>query len=114
MSPKLLSQYILTNLVSDLTEDANRHDLYKSTMYLMNLEVTNTFFTQAMERLFHEGPYIVEGHQKLYGEDSIFDIVKTLVDQQAAGPVFREYIQEKNGIIPEVECLRVQFLEDAV
>ena len=35
------------------------------------------------------------------------DIVKSLVEQQAAGPVFREYIQEKNGIIPEVECLRV-------
>ena len=81
---------------------------------MSTLEVTNTFFTEAMDKLFHDGPYIVEGHQKLYGEESIFDIVKTLVEQQAAGPVFREYIQEKNGIIPEVECLRVEFLEDAV
>ena len=67
--------------MSDLTEDVNRHDLYKSTMYLTTLEVTNTFFTQAMDRLYHDGPYIEEGHQKLYGEDSIFDIVKTLVEQ---------------------------------
>ena len=28
--------------------------------------------------------------------------------------MFKEFIQTKNGIIPEVECLRVEFLEDAV
>ena len=67
-----------------------------------------------MEKLFHDGPYIGDGYKKQYGEESVFDIVKTLVDEEAAGPVFREYIQEKNGITPEVECLRVEFLFDAV
>jgi hypothetical protein len=64
--------------------------------------------------LYFESPYIVEGHEKLYGEQSIFNFIKQLVDNKAAAPVFREYIQEKNGIIPEVECLRVEFLEGAV
>ena len=28
--------------------------------------------------------------------------------------MFKEFILDKNGIIPEVECLRVEFLEGAV
>ena len=88
MNPKLLSQYMLANLVGDLTEDINRHDLYKSVMYMTTLEVSNTYFTAAMDKLLYEGPYIVDGHQKLYGEESVFDIVKTLVDEEAAGSVF--------------------------
>ena len=81
---------------------------------MTTLEVTNRFFTTAMEKLFHDGPYIGDGYEKQYREDSIFDIVKILVEEEAAGPVFREYIQEKNGITPEVECLRVEFLEASV
>ena len=81
---------------------------------MTTLEVTNKFFTTTMEKLFHDGPYIGDGYEKQYEEVSIFDIVKTLVDEEAAGPVFREYIQEKNGITPLVECLRVEFLFDAV
>ena len=81
---------------------------------MTTLEVTNTFYATAMEKLFHDGPYIVDGYEKQYGEVSIFDFVKTLVDEEAAGPVFREYIEEKNGITPEVECMRVEFLIDAV
>ena len=67
-----------------------------------------------MDKLYFESPYIVEGHQKLYGEESIFDFVRAMVEEKAAAPTFKEFIQDKNGIIPEVECLRVQFLEDAV
>jgi hypothetical protein len=67
-----------------------------------------------MDKLYFESPYIVQGHEKLYGEESIFNFVKALVDEKAAAPIFQELIQEKNGIIPEVECLRVEFLEDAV
>jgi hypothetical protein len=78
--------------VSDLTEDINRNDFYKSLMQMTTLEVTNSFFSAAMEKLFYEGPYISDGHEKEYGEESVFDIVKTLVDEEAAGPVFREYI----------------------
>ena len=81
---------------------------------MTTLEVTNTFYATAMEKLFHDGPYIADGYEKQYGEVSIFDFVKTLVDEEAAGPVFREYIQEKNGITPEVECLRVEYIFDAV
>jgi len=28
--------------------------------------------------------------------------------------MFNEFIKEKNGIIPEVECLRVEFIDGAV
>ena len=87
MNPKLLSQYILVNLVSDLTLDANRQDLFKSVMYMTTLEVTNTYFTAAMDKLKHEGAYIVN-NEKLYGEESVFDIVKTLVDEEASAPIF--------------------------
>ena len=114
MNPVLLSQDILANLVDDLTLDTNKHDLYKSTMYLTTLEVSNSFFTAVIDKLFHDGPFIVDGHQKLYGEESVADIIKTLVDQEAAAPIFQEYIIEKNGIIPEVECLRVEFIEATV
>ena len=41
-----------------------------------------------MDKLYFESPYIVEGHEKLYGEESIFDIVKALVDVEAAAPIF--------------------------
>ena len=67
-----------------------------------------------MDKLCLESPYIVEGHKKLYGEESIFDFVLAMVEEQAAAPIFKEFIQDKNGIIPEVQCLRVEFLEDAV
>ena len=67
-----------------------------------------------MDKLYFESPYIVEGHKKLYGEESIFDFVLAMVEEQAAAPIFKEFIQDKNGIIPEVQCLRVEFLEDAV
>jgi hypothetical protein len=40
--------------------------------------------------------------------------MQQLVDDEASGPIFREFIQEKNGIIPEVECLRIEFIEGAV
>ena len=67
-----------------------------------------------MDKLYFESPYIVDGHQKLYGEESIFNFVRALVEEKAAAPMFKEFIQTKNGIVPEVECLRVEFLEDAV
>jgi hypothetical protein len=67
-----------------------------------------------MDKLYFESPYILDDHKKLYGEETIFDLVKALVDEKAAAPIFQELIQEKNGIVPEVECLRVEFLEGAV
>ena len=67
-----------------------------------------------MDKLYFESPYIVEGHEKLYGEESVFDFVRALVEEEAAAPVFQEWIKEKNGIIPEVECLRVEFIVDTV
>ena len=60
-----------------------------------------------MDKLYFESPYIVDGHVKLYGEESIFNFVRALVDEKAAAPMFQEFIQEKNGITPEVDCLRV-------
>ena len=42
------------------------------------------------------------------------DLFSNLIPNNASGPIFQEFINEKNGIIPEVECLRVEFFEDAV
>jgi hypothetical protein len=33
-----------------------------------------------------------------------------LVDNEASGPIFKDFILEKNGITPEVECMRVEFI----
>ena len=46
----------------------------------------------AMDKLYYESPYIVEGHQKLYGEESIFDFVRAMVEEKAAAPIFKEFI----------------------
>jgi hypothetical protein len=82
---------------------------------MTSLEVTSTYYKTAERKLFYfDSTYIAEGHKKLYGEESVFNIVKALVDKKAAAPMFKEFIQEKNGIIPEVECMRVEFLLDAV
>ena len=59
---------------------------------MTSLDVTNTYFTSAMDKLFYESPYIVDGHEKLYGEESPFNYVKGLVEVKAAGPVFLEFI----------------------
>ena len=114
MDEKLLSSYIMENLIGDLRQDQIKADIQDSYHYLVSLEVTSTYFKAAMDKLFFESPYILEGHEKLYGEESIFDFVRALIDEEAAAPIFKEFIQDKNGIIPEVECLRVEFLEDAV
>ena len=81
---------------------------------MVGLEVTSTYYKAAMDKLYYESPYIVEGHEKLYGEESVFDFVKALIDEEASAPMFQEFIKEKNGIIPEVECLRVEFVLDGV
>ena len=90
---KLLSQYILGDLIDDLTvDDENRMSLLTSFRYMTSLDVTNTYFTSAMDKLFYESPYIVDGHQKIYGEETPFNYVKGLVEVKAAGPVFLEFI----------------------
>ena len=50
-----------------------------------------------MEKLYFQPPYIVDGHKKLYGEESIINFGKVLIDEQAAGPIFKELIQTKFG-----------------
>ena len=45
-----------------------------------------------MDKLYFESPYIVEGHEKLYGEESVFDFVRALVEEEAAAPIFQEWI----------------------
>ena len=107
MDEKLLSSYIMENLIGDLRQDQIKADIQDSYHYLVSLEVTSQYYKAAMDKLYFESPYIVEGHQKLYGEESIFDFVRALIDEKAAAPIFKEFIQDKNGIIPEVECLRV-------
>ena len=81
---------------------------------MLNLEVTSGYYTAAKDKLFFESPYIVDGHKKLYGEESVFNLVKTLVDEKAAAPIFKEFIQEKNGVVLEVECLRTEYFLGAV
>ena len=114
MDEKLLSQYIIENLLLDLRTDINRHDLLASLHYMTGLEVTSGYFNTAMDKLYYSEPYIIDGHEKIYGEESIFNFIKALVEVQASGPMFNEFIKEKNGIIPEVECLRIEFIDDTV
>jgi len=77
---KLLSQYIIENLLLDLRTDINRHDLLASMNYMAGLEITSGYFKTAMDKLYHSEPYIVDGHEKKYGEESVFNFIKALVD----------------------------------
>jgi hypothetical protein len=82
---------------------------------MTTLEVTSTYYKTAMIKLFYfDSPYIVDDHVKLYGEESVFNFVKALVDEKAAAPMFKEFINEKNGIISQVECMRVEFIDTQV
>jgi hypothetical protein len=99
---KLLSAYVLKNLIGDLREDQAKADIHDSYKKLVQLDVTSRYYKAAMDKLYFESPYIVDGHKKLYGEESTFNFVKALVDEKAAAPIFQELINEKNGITPEV------------
>ena len=111
---KLLSAYIIENIVNDLREDQLRSDFLESLSQLVNLEMTSMYFEKANEKIFSESPLIVEGHEKLYGEESIFNFMKALVDDKAASQIFQELINKKNGITPEVKCLRTEFILDGL
>lgn len=111
---KVLTEYILKKIIADLRTDENRHDLLNSIQHLLSLPETQNQFVIANEKLFADSVYISDGFSKSYGEETITDLFNQLVIDEASGPIFKEFIQEKNGIIPEVECLRVEFLEDAV
>ena len=111
---KVLTEYILKKIISDLRTDENRHDLLNSIQHLLSLPETQNQFVIANEKLFADSVYISDSFSKSYGEETITDLFNQLVIDEASGPIFKEFIQEKNGIIPEVECLRVEFLEDAV
>ena len=89
---KLLSAYVLENLTKDLREDQTRADIHDSYKQLVQLEVTSSYYKAAMDKLYFESPYIVQGHAKLYGEESIFNFVKALIDEKAAAPIFQELI----------------------
>ena len=68
----------------------------------------------ANSKLYASTIYISDGFQKSYGEESITDLFNQLIIDESSGPIFKELIQEKNGVTQEVECLRIEFLEGAV
>jgi hypothetical protein len=59
---------------------------------MTTLEVSSSYYKAAMDKLYFESLYIVDGHEKLYGEESVFNFVKALVDEKAAAPMFKEFI----------------------
>jgi hypothetical protein len=59
---------------------------------MANLEVSSSYYKAAMDKLYFESPLIVDGHEKLYGEESVFNFVKALVVEKAAAPLFKEFI----------------------
>ena len=63
----------------------------------------------ATDKLYFESPYIVDGHKKLYGEVSIFDLAKPLIDEKAATPIFKELILSNYVLAPKVKCLKADF-----
>ena len=111
---KLLSAYVIENIVSDLREDQLRSDFLKSLSQIFDLEKTSTYFKKAQDEIFYESPLIVEGYEKLYGEESIFNFVNALVDDKAASSIFQELIYKKNGVTPEVQCIRTEFILDGL
>jgi len=58
---KLLSDYMLEKLISDLRTETNRHDLLVSIQYLFNLEHTNTLFKAAEAKVYADTVYIEHG-----------------------------------------------------
>ena len=58
--------------------------------------------------------HVDEVFVELDAEPTIQELVDRLVAKEISGPIFREFIHDKNGITPEVSCLRVEHLEDAV
>ena len=111
---KRLTSYVLNGLVADLRLDSNKATMLDSIKYLTTLSVTSTYFVSAMEKLYFQEPYISEGSTKLYGEESVFDMIKSLENDKAAGPIFMEFIFDKNGDFGEVECLKLEFFDNAV
>lgn len=79
MDEKLLSAYVMENLISDLRQDQIKADIHDSYLYLVGLEVSSKYYKSAMDKLYYESPLIVDGHEKLYGEESIYDFVSELV-----------------------------------
>ena len=94
---KLLTSYVLEGLVTDLRTDENKGDMIDSIKYLTTLEGTTTYFTAAMDKLYFEQPYISENSVKLYGQESIYNFMQVLEVDQAAAPIFLEFILDKNG-----------------
>jgi hypothetical protein len=62
MDEKLLSSYIMEDLIADLRQDKLKADIYDSYHYLVSLDVTSVYYKAAMDKLYFESPYIVNGH----------------------------------------------------
>ena len=52
MDSKLLSNYIMENIIGDLRQDENKADLLDSFNYLTSLEVASSYFKAATDKLF--------------------------------------------------------------
>ena len=85
-----------------------------SIKYLTSLEVTSTYFASAMDKLYFEEPYISEGSTTLYGQQSVNNLIKALENENAAAPIFLDFIYHKNGNPGEAQCLKISFFEDAL
>ena len=85
-----------------------------SIKYLTSLEVTSTYFASAMDKLYFEEPYISEGSTTLYGQQSVNNLIKALENENAASPIFLDFIYHKNGNPGEAQCLKISFFEDAL
>ena len=62
MDEKLLSAYVMENLISDLRQDQIKADIHDSYLYLVGLEVSSKYYKSAMDKLYYESPLIVDGH----------------------------------------------------
>ena len=58
--------------------------------------------------------HIWETYDQLQTDPTVKDLVETLEAKQISGPIFREFILQKNGMTPEVVCLRIEMIDDAV
>ena len=71
---KILTEYILKKIISDLRTDVNRHDLLNSIQYMLKLPETQNQFIIADQKLFADSIYISDGFFKSYGEETITDL----------------------------------------
>lgn len=108
---KKVNKHIVRGLYDDFLEDP------RSFKYDLLWSLDGTTMLHAIWYMIQEptlGQHIWETYDKLDEDPTIKELVEILEAKEISGPIFREFLHEKNGVTQEVSCLRIEHLDDAV